>query len=93
MHTCNKRNFYLSYCICNANIKYVYVSYSIICVMYQDKDQETKMKLSKLIEETKANIVQLEEKHKAKLEEAVKEATADKENLKQIQQHHFEVCI
>ena len=70
-----------------------YVSYSITCVMYQDKDQETKMKLSKLKEETKANIVQVEEKHKAKLEEAMKEATADKENLRQIQQHHFEVCV
>ena len=69
------------------------MSYSIICVMYQDKDQETRIELSKLKEETKANIVQLEEKHKAKLEEAVKEATADKENLKQKQQHHFEVFV
>ena len=59
----------------------------------QDKDQETRAELSKLVVETRENIVKLREKHKAELEETVKETTADKENLKQIQQqHHFEVC-
>ena len=62
--------------------------------MSQNKDQETRIQLSKLIQENKVNVLQLEEKHKAELEEAVKEATADKDNLKQIQQqYHFVVCV